>query len=299
MAWNGSDGAASPRKIEKKAKPSVWRGVLAAVIVIGGAAGAFIYLFAPETKDVDGADDKTSPGMIAEATPEIAPVEENVEAEEPSKPQEPPPFVKRPGALQLPNGKVITFNPPAPGEEKTVWVQGRRYTVDSEGNYRDDSPIHTFDNRFENAMESMSVVGRGVLPAVALSISKDDVAKYLASPIVINDDDPEDIVEKKIATAEMKELLSEYLRDGGTWEEFVMEANEIKKNERMLQSQAIAEIAQMLREGDEAGAQAYREKVDQFMRSRGYKGLKVPESWGLGEPASANAGEDNLTIEGE
>lgn len=197
---------------------------------------------------------------------------------------EPQPFVKRPGALQLPNGKVITFKPPAPGEEKTVWVQGRKYTVDSEGNFRDDSPAKTFDNRFENTMEAMSAVGGGVLPAAALSIPKDDIAKYLASPIVINEDDPEDVVEKKIATAEMKELLKDYIRDGGTWEDFVMELNHIRRSERMLQSQAIAEIARMLRDGDEEGAQMYREKADEFMKSKGYKGLKVPKAWGFGEP---------------
>ncbi len=224
---------------------------------------------------------------IQEARPSAASAP--VEKEEPAAPAtqaevNAPVFMKRPGALQLPNGKVITFKPPAPGEEKTVWVQGRKYTVDSEGNFRDDSPVKTFDNRFENTMEAMSAVGGGVLPAAALSIPKDDIAKYLASPIVINEDDPEDVVEKKIATAEMKELLKDYMRDGGTWENFVMELNHIRRSEHMLQSQAIAEIARMLRDGDEEGAQIYREKADEFMKSKGYRGLKVPKAWGLGEP---------------
>lgn len=263
-------------------KPSPFRGVLAGLLVIALAVAAWFYLL-PTLEQVKAKKDK-KPSLIAEVAPEIAeptPVEEEP-TPEPVTP-EPPPFVKRPGALQLPNGQVITFRPPPPGQEKTVWVHGRKYIADSEGNFYDASPVPTFDNRFENAMESMSVVGKGILPAAALSISKDDIAKYLASPIVINDDDPEDVVEKKIATAEMKELLREYITDGGTWEDFVMEVSNIKRNERMLQGQAISEIAKMLREGDEDGAQLYHAKVDEFMKSMGYRGLKVPESWGLGE----------------
>ena len=257
---------------------------LAALVAVA-AIVAWIMLVPHDVLDEKNQGESKKAGQIAEVEPAPAPapaVEVPVKEPEPEKP-EPPPFVKRPGALQLPNGQVITFRPPPPGQEKTVWVHGRKYIADSEGNFYDASPVPTFDNRFENTMEAMSAVGGGVLPAAALSIPKDDIIKYLASPITINDDDPEDVVEKKIATAEMKELLKDYIKDGGNWEDFVMELSNIKRNERMLQGQAIAEIAKMLREGDEEGAQEYRAKVDEFMKSKGYRGLKVPEKWGLGE----------------
>lgn len=287
-----SDGKAAKREARSGKRVKARTAVFVTLLLALGLASIFVLCFQPTGGDAELKETKTrQPDNIADAAsvPQPpAPEQDAVDAQpETPKSAEPEPFVKRPGALQLPNGKVITFKPPAPGEEKTIWVQGRKYTVDSEGNFRDDSPAKTFDNRFENTMEAMSAVGGGVLPAAALSIPKDDIAKYLASPIVINDDDSEEIVEKKIATAEMKELLKDYIRDGGTWEEFVMELGEIRRDEHMLQSQAIAEIARMLREGDEEGAQLYSEKVDQFMKSKGYKGLKVPEKWGLAKPADA------------
>jgi len=255
-------------------------GVLLAILGIL-AVGVSVFLAFDHQNEPQIKPKIVAKGLITESQHEKAsdPVEEPQST--PPSPVETNLFVKRPGALQLPNGKVITFNPPAPGEEKTVWVQGRKYTVDSEGNFSDDSPKHTFDNRFENTMEAMSAVGGGCLPAAALSIKQEDIVKYMATPIVINDDDPDEIVEKKIATAEMKELFRDYLKEGGTWEEFVMELSHIRRTEHLLNSQAIREIATMLREGDEEGAQMYRAKVDEFMKSKGYRGLKVPEAWGL------------------
>ncbi len=273
---------------------SLMRGFLAGAIVVVAAFGIWYIIIGLRDKAQQTDNGTEKPAKIAEVTPAIVAkpkAEEPAPEPTPTKP-EPPPFVKRPGALQLPNGTVITFRPPPPGQEKTVWVHGRKYIADSEGNFYDASPVPTFDNRFENTMEAMSAVGGGVLPAAALSIPKDDIVKYLSSPIVINDNDSEDIVEKKIATAEMKELLKDYIKDGGNWEDFVMELSNIKRNERMLQSQAISEIAKMLREGDEEGAQMYRARVDEFMKSKGYRGLKVPEKWGLGElPVSDDGNE--------
>ena len=287
MAWNGSDGAAKPQEVTGRSKPSAWRGLLAAIIIVGGAAGAYLMFLGPASGGSARVRGKDKVAKIAEVTPELSSqtVEEAPAAEEPQKPKELPPFVKRPGALQLPDGKVITFNPPAEGEEKSVYVHGRKYIVDAFGNFNDVTPKPTFDNRFENTLEGMSAVGGGVMPAVALSIPNEDITKYLVSPIELFDDDPEDVVEKKIATAEMKELLKEYLMEGGTWEDFVMEISNIKRNEQMLHAQAIAEIARMLRDGDEDGAQMYREKVDELLNSKGYKSLKLPTSWGVEDVA--------------
>lgn len=213
-------------------------------------------------------------------------------------PSPPPPvetnvFVKRPGALELPSGKVVEFIPPPSGEVKTIWVQGQKYVVDSEGNFENQTPQPIFDNQFENTMAAMSTLGPGVLPGLALSIPQNEVAKYLASPIIINDDDPEEVVQKKIATADMKEMLKQYIKEGGSWEEFVMELSHIKQTENLLQVQAISEIAKMLIDDDEEGAQLYREKVDQFMKSKGYNGLKVPEKWGLNSPQPTSVESEN------
>ena len=83
MAWNGSNGAAKPQKNAGQTKPSVWRGLIAAIIVLGGAAGAYYFFFGPAT--VGGqrvnANDKVT--KIADATPDIAPVMQEAPVEPP------------------------------------------------------------------------------------------------------------------------------------------------------------------------------------------------------------------------
>ena len=85
MAWNGSEGAAKPQKVERKAKPSAWRGLIAAIIVIGGAAGICLYFFGPATVGGQRNKDKTKPGKIAKVTPDIAPAQTE-ELKSPEKP---------------------------------------------------------------------------------------------------------------------------------------------------------------------------------------------------------------------
>ena len=83
MAWNGSDGAAKPQKVTGRSKPSAWRGLLAAIIVIGGAAGACLYLFGPATAVRQRVKGKDKVAKIAEATPDIAPVVQESREEPP------------------------------------------------------------------------------------------------------------------------------------------------------------------------------------------------------------------------
>ena len=66
MAWNGSDGAAKPQKSVKKTKPSAFRGLLAAIIVIGCAAGLFLHLVCSSPIN-DGKKDEIKVKPIAEA----------------------------------------------------------------------------------------------------------------------------------------------------------------------------------------------------------------------------------------
>ena len=83
MAWNGSDGAAKPQKSAKKAKPSAFRGLLAAIIVIGGAAGVCLFFFGPATVGGQRVKDKGTVAKIAEVKPDIAPVVKEAPKEPP------------------------------------------------------------------------------------------------------------------------------------------------------------------------------------------------------------------------
>ena len=189
------------------------------------------------------------------------------------------PAEKKPGTLPLPDGRVLRFHPPRPGETNRVYTHGAVYEVDSEGNFRNVTPPRTFDNRFENVMEGMSVVGKGVLPAAALSIKKEEIALFLAKKIDIRPEDSEEVVAKKIATAEMKESLKSYLKEGGTWEGFVAEIAQIQRTERMMNAQTLKEISGYLKQGDVEGARQFHEKASELMSSKGFRGIKLPPAW--------------------
>ena len=73
MAWNGSQGAAKPQKVAKKANPSAWRGLLAAIIVIGGAAGVCMYFFGGEVNNgILQGDEAAQNKKIAEVAPKLS-----------------------------------------------------------------------------------------------------------------------------------------------------------------------------------------------------------------------------------
>ena len=189
-----------------------------------------------------------------------------------------------PGYIRLPTGRDIRCKLPPPGETKQMLIFGEMYEIDSDGNAKSLTPP-VFDNRFENSVLALSSEGGGLMPGAAKMIPKDEVVKYLFKNIEIKDDDPEDVIAKKIATAEMKELLKEHLKSGGTWEDFAEKATAFRQTERALESDARMTMAKMLREGDVEGVKMYRDKVNEFLKSKGYRGLKLPKKWldALGE----------------
>lgn len=190
----------------------------------------------------------------------------------------------RPGYIRLPTGRDIRCKLPPPGETKQMLIFGEMYEIDSDGNAKSLTPP-VFDNRFENSVLALSSEGGGLMPGAAKMIPKDEVVTYLFKNIEIKDDDPEDVIAKKIATAEMKELLKEHLKNGGTWEDFAEKATAFRQTERALESDARMTMAKMLREGDVEGVKMYRDKVNEFLKSKGYRGLKLPKKWldALGE----------------
>ena len=183
------------------------------------------------------------------------------------------------GYVRLPIGKDIRCKLPPTGETKQLLAFGEMYEIDSAGNVKSLSPPPIFDNRFENTMMALSAEGMGMMPGAAEMIPKDEVVSYLMKSIEIKDDDSEDVIAKMIATAEMKEALKEFLKSGGTWEEFVAQARTIQQTEQMLESEARMEMAKMLRNGDIEFAKEFKNKVNSFMKSKGYRGLKLPSKW--------------------
>ena len=269
MAWNGSDGAAKPQKVERKTRPSAWRGLLAALIVVVGAAGVCLYFFDMGKGDV-GAESKKVSGSkriaeVSPALPNALPDESDIAlpvAANPNKRYEDGVEVVAENVRTNSSGAVI---------EKLTLADGRKI-----------SKVHPPKPLFENTADQVIALavstkpGESMPPLPDISNIDKEFADSLLAPIQINDDDPDDIKEIKAKVLEVKAYLIEEIKNGGSVVEALMAHQ--KEMETMADSRLMAiQEMQKLREedGDEA-AREFAEKVNESFKVRGIPEIPVP-----------------------
>ena len=209
MAWNGSGGAAdAPRSGESRraagcgAKPrpvpsarakGPLRGALAALAVVLGAGLAWWLVSRPVSTEPapEPAHGKPAavPKPVAPKPAKADATNAQAKAEKAAKP-EPPPFQKRPGAMQLPDGRVLTFRPPKEGEFRIVHSHGSTYKCDHLGNWEDVTPKPVFDNSFEEALVGMATTVN-FIPGMLLGLDEKEAIRMLTKPVVVNEGDSE------------------------------------------------------------------------------------------------------------
>lgn len=188
-------------------------------------------------------------------------------------------YPKKPGHLPLPDGTVVTFLPPKPGNTKTVYTVGGVYICDSDGNFSRYEAPKLFDNRFENTIESLATDGQLLLTDRTIDFTKEEIDKYLHAQVFINEDDTPEIIDRKVATATMKEDIIAFIKEGGTYQEYVRQLHHQIGTERSLHREAVRELVSLLSEGDIEGARQCRDAMNQFLGEKGYRGVKLPDTW--------------------
>lgn len=307
MGWNGSNGnsglnangnggRASRPATPKTRKPNgSIKGLLALLIVVGLSVAAY-FLFI-------GHDE---PAPVREEKPKVINKPKNISAptnvvQKVAKPHAPPTeeefaeraakihksreerlfdrtngYVKAAGKMLTDDGRVLTFPKPKPGETRIVHTHGRVYECDSEGNYVDVTPKPIFDNSFEQCLVGLAVEGGSFIPGMLLGHDKDEITSMLIRKVEIKPDDPPEVVEKKEAVAALKKDIIGYIKEGGTFDEYVAEAHKQSAHERKIQREGLREVVQMLRSGDTAGAALYRKKFNEVVGKSGMRPLKLP-----------------------
>lgn len=200
-------------------------------------------------------------------------------------------YVKKPGQMLLPEGRILTFPPPKEGEYRIVHSHGKQYKCDSEGNWEDITPKPIFDNSFEESLIGLSVDGGAFIPGMLIGLDKDAVNELLHRDVVINEDDSEDVVAKKEAVAQMKGVILDYIDNGGTFDQFVMEIRALSTQERSLKTKALRQIVALYKEGKYQEAQKYREDFDAVLSEQGFSPVKLPTHIrkALGESTEASS----------
>ena len=286
MAWNGSGGAAdAPRKaksgrgcaaITERRRLAVFRGTVAALAVVVGAGLAWRLVSRQASPGPSPEPAHGKPAAVQKpAVPPPAAKPSAAKTNAVEKVAKKPPFVKRPGAMQLPDGRVLTFKPPKKGEFRIVHSHGSTYKCDHLGNWEDVTPKPVFDNAFEEALVGMATTGN-FIPGMLMGLDRETAIKMLTKPVVINEDDSEDVVAKKEAVAQAKAAILDYMKDGASLDDFVMEMRRQIVREKLIRGTAIKEIVASLKAGRVKDAADMRDAANRMLEKDSLPALKLP-----------------------
>lgn len=268
-----------PRKPAGSGKGLI-RGIFAALIVIGGAVIVLSIIRSQSPSDEEDAP-KTAPKKIAtfeQSTNRVATkpdVPKKLSREEAlfAKTNG---YVKAAGKMLTEDGRVLTFEPPKDGEYRIVHSHGKMYKCDSKGNFEDITPKPIFDNSFEECLIGMAMDGGYFIPGMLMGHDEESVRSMLKKMVVVNEDDPPDVVEKKEAVAYLKADILDYMDQGGTFDSYVSEMHKQSQHERAMKSLAIKEIVTMLKKDNVVDATAYCDKANELFKKSGFKPLRLP-----------------------
>ena len=186
------------------------------------------------------------------------------------------PFVKRPGAMQLPDGKVLTFPAPKEGEVRKVYAYGHMYECDSKGNFKDVTPRKLFHTAFEGNFLGLAVEDKPFIPAFLKGLDQDEVKKILTKNYEPIGDETEEEWTQLKAYDEMRCAALQYMEEGGTFDDFVdYFANQVKK-ERQTQAMCLREVMTLYKAGKIAEAKEMAQAAEALKEKEGLKPLKLP-----------------------
>ena len=265
MAWNGSDGAAKPQKSVMRAKPSAWRGLLAAIIVIGGAAGVCLYFFGSAAGDGQRAKDKDRVSKIAEVAPELAVRQSGAgsqaEEQQPSATNEVAKSEFDDGRVlqsTTTNGMYIVEMYRMPDGKK---LKKYRYSTPSIWHSNTDQLLHM-------ALSTPPGVTMPPIPYTRGTATK-DFYDSLNTPIVINDDDSDEVREAKERVIEARETVKQLLSEGYTFEDIMADFEQQNAKDAEMRQEVSDRIEEIKREGDIDMAREYMHKANEFLRESG------------------------------
>ena len=267
MAWNGSDGAAKPQDGVKKAKPSAWRGLLAAIIVIGGTVGVCLYFFGPEAVDGLRAKDKDRVAKIAEVTP-LLPGPKSGAVSRAQEPEPQPEDGKEAVESEFEDGRVLQST-----KTNGMYIVEMYRMPDGKKlkKYRYSTPSIWHSNTDQLLHMALSTPPGVTLPPIPYSsgTATKDFYDSLNTPIVINDDDSDEVREAKERVIEARETVKQLLSEGYTFEDIMADFEQQNAKDAELRREVSDRIEEIKRDGDIDMAREYMHKANEFLRESG------------------------------
>ena len=263
----GTDKAHKP----SSKRPALVRGILAGVCVVALALGAWWWMSARE---------------------DTRPPAERPKAEKPAKPDAGKPAASRPpagkGERPARPAATATNAPAAKPEDKKVdpnerldlvaitnksgEVMERWRTPDGKTHARLTPPPPVFDNVIDQTLSiALSVPPGHSLPPMP-SLGPDSTkafAEALKKPIVIKDDDPENVKKAKLLVQSGREAIFEALKSGKSVQEIIADHCAAVNNNAELHNAVGAEYRKLVAEGDLEAAEEYRRKANEVLQQSG------------------------------
>ena len=295
MAWNGSGGAAdAPRSGESRSAAgngrgsapnparrrfAGFRGALAALAVVLGAGLAWWLISRPASTEPEPRPAHGKPAAVpkpsAPKPAKASTTNAQTKAEKPAK-REPPPYVKRPGQMRLPDGNILTFPAPKEGETRKVYAYGHMYECDSEGNFRDITPRKLFHTAFEGNFLALAVEGQRFIPAFLTGLDPKEVRAILEKNYQpIGDETDEEMAQLK-AYDDMRCAALQYMEEGGSFDDFVMDFANYEKKSRETNAMCLREVMTLCKEGKIQEAKEMAEAATKLMEQKGLRPFKLP-----------------------
>lgn len=272
------EGAKKVSRSSSGSSSSALKKLLAALVLVA-VCGAMVVIFLPSDEPAPVEEKKPvkkTPVQVLPGSTNRTPVAKK--PQEPAKKPEKPVHVKKPGTMQTPDGRVLTFPIPAPGEFRIVHSKGQMFKCDHEGNWEDITPKPVFDNAFEENLIGMNLENGNFIPGMLLGLDKDQVMKMLKKPVTIDPEDSEDVIRKKTAAAEVKQLALDYMETtGASFDDFVMEMRNVSTIQRGLTASTLKDIVGFLKKGDAKSAALYRDTLNEKFKEMGLPAAKIPK----------------------
>lgn len=277
-----SAGAAPSGGAPSKPRPRGNRRLLVLGGVLGLIGAALVcWLLSSSKEEPTPANPKARPSKVAKpvvrppaARPTTKPAQPAEKPEAKAKPKEE--FVKAPGKMQLPDGRVLTFPPPKEGETRIIHSHGLTFKCDHLGNWEDITPKPVFDNAFEENLIGVAGGDGNFIPGMLMGMDQKEVIAMLNKQVVIKPDDPPEVAQKKEDVALLKQGILEYIKQGGTFDDFVMEMRHITAQQRKVKSTAMRDIVQLLKENKVEEAAFYRKSINEKLTKDGAKPIRFP-----------------------
>ena len=103
-----------------------------------------------------------------------------------------------------------------------------------------------------------------------------DFRKAIETPIVVHDDDPENVKEAKRRVIEARIQMKEMLDGGMSFEEVLREHQKLSNENATMRAKAFREYRALVDAGDAEGAAEYADKVNKALSQLGIEGISVP-----------------------